>query len=154
MQHAPESVEQADVACTPSLDLEALALALRDVVVRIRPNASARSGHSAAAGLLAQLARIGPVRASDLAEHVCLDRSTVSRHLRQLEESGDVVRRPDPIDGRAAILDVSPQGRVHAEADFARTVATLGSAVSSWTPAEATTLATLLRRLADTLETS
>ena len=154
MLHPPESVARAEATREPVPGLDDLAVALRDVVVRLRRNVSATSGHSAASGLLAQLVRIGPVRAADLAEHVCLDRSTVSRHLRQLEESGDVVRRPDPTDGRAALLDVSPQGREHAEATFARTVTTLGGALSSWTPDDTDTLTTLLRRLADALETS
>jgi len=154
VQHPPDEAVRTELAGAPPSNIDALAAALRDVVVRVRRNVSATAGHSAASGLLAQLVRIGPVRASDLAERVCLDRSTVSRHLRQLEESGDVVRRPDPTDGRASLLEVSPQGRRHAEAAFARTVATLGGAVSSWTPDDTATLTTLLRRLADDLETS
>jgi DNA-binding MarR family transcriptional regulator len=131
-----------------------VAAALRDAVVLLRRSMHGRPEDGAPASLLGSLLRIGPVRATDLAERTCLDRSTVSRHLRQLEESGYVERRPDPDDGRAALLHVSPAGREHAAAHFAATVATLETALSAWPAADIDTLTTLLRRLADDLETS
>ena len=54
--------------------------------------------------LLVKLAHHGPRRASDLAEQMCADPSTVSRQVASLVRSGLVERRADPHDGRASIL--------------------------------------------------
>ena len=54
--------------------------------------------------LLVKLAHLGPSRASDLAEHLCADPSTVSRQVSSLVKSGLIERRADPADGRASIL--------------------------------------------------
>ncbi len=139
---------------SPSPRVGDVAVALRDAVVLLRRTMHGRPEDGAPASLLASLLRIGPVRATDLAERTCLDRSTVSRHLRHLEESGFVERRPDPDDGRAALLHVSPSGREHSAAHFAGTVAALETALASWTAADITTLTALLRRLSDDLENS
>lgn len=131
-----------------------VAVALREAVSVLRRRLPGRPEDGAATSLVSTLARIGPVRATELAEHACLDRSTVSRHLRRLEESGYVERRPDPEDGRAALLRASPAGLAHSAAHFAGTVATLEAALSSWPAADVTALAALLRRLAHDLEAS
>src|SRR5262249_21881321 len=52
-----------------------------------------------------------PARASDLAQLVCLDLSTVSRQVASLEHVGLVERRPDPLDGRASLLLLSSKGK-------------------------------------------
>ena len=54
--------------------------------------------------LLVKLAQHGPRRASDLAEQVCADPSTVSRQVASLVKAGLIERRADPADGRASIL--------------------------------------------------
>ena len=54
--------------------------------------------------LLVKLAQHGPSRASDLAELVCADPSTVSRQVASLVKCGLLERRADPDDGRASIL--------------------------------------------------
>src|SRR5262245_11294579 len=61
--------------------------------------------------LLRRLGDSGPARASDLAQLVCLDLSTVSRQVASLEHVGLVERRPDPQDGRASLLLLSSRGR-------------------------------------------
>lgn len=60
--------------------------------------------------LLRALEAHGPTRVSDVAAALHLDVSTVSRQLRLLEETGLIQRRPDPGDGRAVRLEVSPAG--------------------------------------------
>jgi len=54
--------------------------------------------------LLVKIAHLGPSRASDLAEYMCSDPSTVSRQVSSLVKSGLIERRADPADGRASIL--------------------------------------------------
>ncbi len=60
--------------------------------------------------LLAHLAEQRGCRATDLAAHYLLDKSTVSRQVAALEELGFVERRPDPDDQRVQALHPTPAG--------------------------------------------
>lgn len=64
----------------------------------------------AAYRLLAHVVTAGPVRLSMLAELACVDSSTVSRQISQLESQGLVTRQTDPADGRAALLAATAEG--------------------------------------------
>ena len=57
------------------------------------------------------LALTGPIRPSTLAGHTGLRPTTLSNYLRRFEEAGLVVRRPDPEDGRATLVSLTPTGR-------------------------------------------
>src|ERR1700761_4947179 len=61
--------------------------------------------------LITRLAAEGPVRASELAEKVQADPSTVSRQVASLVKSGYVERRADPVDGRASLLVLTDRGQ-------------------------------------------
>jgi DNA-binding MarR family transcriptional regulator len=50
-------------------------------------------------------------RPSELAEAMGVDRSLVTRQLRDLEDEGKVAVRPDPSDGRAFVAELTEQGR-------------------------------------------
>jgi DNA-binding MarR family transcriptional regulator len=152
MQNATIAHGAAHSAPTPASPLQDLAYALRDVVLRVRRSAPGDEHERAAIGLLSLLMRLGPVRASSLAEHACLNPSTVSRHLKELENAGHVVRRGDPDDGRATVLEVSPEGRELVAATTAQRIAVLESAVATWTAADVTNMTKLVRRLANDLE--
>ncbi|NNN21095.1 MAG: MarR family transcriptional regulator [Acidimicrobiales bacterium] len=52
----------------------------------------------------------GPMRLSDLSVQLGLDLSTVSRQIRDLANAGLVERTPDPIDGRAMLLNLTKEG--------------------------------------------
>ncbi|MFE9452740.1 MarR family winged helix-turn-helix transcriptional regulator [Streptomyces sp. NPDC006739] len=54
--------------------------------------------------LLGHLEESGGCRATDLAAHYALDKSTVSRQVTALERAGLVERRPDPEDHRVQVL--------------------------------------------------
>jgi DNA-binding MarR family transcriptional regulator len=82
---------------------------------------------------LSTLDRHGPMRLADLADHEGIARSTITRIVRQLEDSGLVVRQPDPRDGRSAIAALAPAGldllsdaRGRAQMFLAERVAELG----------------------------
>jgi DNA-binding MarR family transcriptional regulator len=108
---------------------------------------------SARAFLLGHVDRLAPVRATDLADHVALDLSTISRHLRGLEDAGLLTRSPDPDDRRASLLSLTDEGRVFlGDAVRART-AMLASATAGWPSADVSDLSELLARLAHDLET-
>ena len=61
--------------------------------------------------VLLKLDKHGPMRASDLAEHMCADPSTVSRQVSGLVKAGLIERRSDANDGRASILIPTQAGR-------------------------------------------
>lgn len=66
-----------------------------------------RSGYP----LLGRIARIGPVRPSELATQFGVKLSTISRQVSELERLGLVDRAADPSDARASKLELSDTGR-------------------------------------------
>ncbi|WAU81568.1 MarR family winged helix-turn-helix transcriptional regulator [Streptomyces sp. Qhu-G9] len=61
--------------------------------------------------LLGHLEESGGCRATDLAAHYALDKSTVSRQVSALEAAELVERRSDPQDQRVQVLHLTPAGR-------------------------------------------
>ncbi|SHE59157.1 MarR family winged helix-turn-helix transcriptional regulator [Streptoalloteichus hindustanus] len=66
--------------------------------------------HPAAAGLLAELARRGECRITELAHRRMVDVSVISRQIAQLERVELVARRPDPGDRRVALVHATEHG--------------------------------------------
>ncbi|AKZ54077.1 putative marR-family transcriptional regulator [Streptomyces ambofaciens ATCC 23877] len=61
--------------------------------------------------LLGHLEERDGCRATDLAAHYALDKSTVSRQVSALERTGLVERRVDPVDHRVQVLHLTEAGR-------------------------------------------
>ena len=61
--------------------------------------------------LLGHLEEVGGCRATDLAAHYALDKSTVSRQVAALERAGLVERRHDTTDQRVQVLHLTRAGR-------------------------------------------
>lgn len=61
--------------------------------------------------LLTELASSGEARLTALAERACVDPALVSRQTHALLERGLLERVPDPADGRASLLRLTPEGR-------------------------------------------
>ncbi|GGR95952.1 MarR family transcriptional regulator [Streptomyces humidus] len=61
--------------------------------------------------LLGHLEESGGCRATDLAAHYALDKSTVSRQVTALERAGLIGRRQDPEDHRVQVLHLTDAGR-------------------------------------------
>lgn len=61
--------------------------------------------------LLGHLEERDGCRATDLAAHYALDKSTVSRQVAALEQAGLVERRQDPEDHRVQVLHLTEAGR-------------------------------------------
>jgi DNA-binding MarR family transcriptional regulator len=132
--------------------LAELADALRTVVLAARRKSTGSAQDKPVIALLAHLKAVGPLRAADLAEYACLDPSTVSRHLRALESDGLLMRTPDPDDGRATRLQVTPQGEQVVDEARVQRLAMLGDALDGWSERDVATLTRLTRRLAESLE--
>jgi DNA-binding MarR family transcriptional regulator len=88
----------------------------------------------------------GPVRASDVAEALHLDPSTVSRYVAGLVREGLLERQADPADGRASLLAPTAAGqRVIDEHDHRR-AAYFDQMLGSWSDDDVATLQRLLAR--------
>lgn len=94
----------------------------------------------------------GASRLSELAGRLQLDLSTVSRHVRTLEDAGYLERTPDKDDRRATQISISAKGTRILDEGRAAQVALLDSALTKWTENERQTLERLLGRLANELE--
>jgi DNA-binding MarR family transcriptional regulator len=99
--------------------------------------------------LLGRLAEGGPRRATDLAADTLLDLSTVSRQIRSLVERGLVERRPDPEDGRGALLSPTGSGLAAVEHYRAQRDQKLAEALAEWPAADRRDFARLLARFND-----
>jgi DNA-binding MarR family transcriptional regulator len=98
--------------------------------------------------VLSGLARIGPVSAARLAGEIGLDRSGASRHADRLEDAGLLERRPDPTDGRATLLVLTPAGAKAIVALRRRLAERLGDQLAGWPHDEAAVFVAGLERLA------
>ncbi|MYU24346.1 MarR family transcriptional regulator [Streptomyces sp. SID8352] len=98
-------------------------------------------------GLLVRLGECGGQRATELAAYIGVGKATMSRQLRALEELGLVAREPDPGDGRAWLITLTPRGqdRVGRVRDARR--ARYARRLAGWDPREVTELARLLHEL-------
>jgi len=94
-----------------------------------------------------------PMRMSELACCLGLDASTVSRHVRNLEDAGYLARAEDPDDRRAARVELTDGGRHLLEQAMNARAALVAEALSGWSDRDRRTLTTLITRLADDLST-
>ena len=140
----------------PAEDIERLELALVTVVRRAKlPRVHARvtaGGPSLDRALYPVLARVadeGPMRLSELADALGVQRSTVSRQIAELERAGLVERHVDPSDGRASMLLVTKRGAADLARLRARWRTLLGEITSDWPAKDVARLGDLLGRLAD-----
>jgi DNA-binding MarR family transcriptional regulator len=101
----------------------------------------------AAYGLLVRLQEAEPERATDLASYFGVGKATMSRQLRALGALGLVAREPDPADGRAYLIHLTPEGRARfSRVREARRAAYLGQ-LASWPRGDVSALARLLHAL-------
>ena len=102
--------------------------------------------------VLHQVQANGSLRVSELANCMGLDASTASRHVRHLEDGGYLARTGDPGDRRASRVRVTPKGRGALARAMRARAAVLDRAIADWPDDDRATLATLMTRLADSLD--
>jgi DNA-binding MarR family transcriptional regulator len=97
----------------------------------------------------------GPVRVSDVAQHLAVDLSVASRQVNALIKAGYVEKTPDPDDARATLLSTNDAGRRVLEESHRRMVHAFGRVLDGWSDEEIAALAGSLERLrTDFTETS
>jgi DNA-binding MarR family transcriptional regulator len=103
--------------------------------------------------ILKLLSHQGPMRLSGVAGVLGLDASTVSRHVKQLEDRGLLERTCDPDDGRASRVAVSEVGTSAMVAGLEARRHVVAAALDGWTDEEREALRRSLGRLVSTLMT-
>lgn len=124
---------------------------LAAAVVRLIRLLKSLHGTDPAMACLGTVMRLGPIRISALAEALVLDISTASRHVSHLETANLLTRKPDPVDLRATLLTLTPEGIEFLRQGMARRSRVLRAATTAWPGSDLPTLTTLLNRLADDL---
>ena len=118
---------------------------------RLSPQAKARMAENdshpwSTYVLLEQLGESGPLRAGVLAKTVRVDPSRVSRMIADLTKHGFVVRQPDPHDGRASALALTPAGEKQYRELRRRRDEFFASVVADWPLRDRKKLVALLDR--------
>jgi DNA-binding MarR family transcriptional regulator len=152
-------VLRTNIPPTPSVDeiddaLQSVARAMNQVRTHDRLIAAAGIDiDRAGAALLYRLHLDGEaLRLGDLAFRLVVDAPTVTRKVQQLERQGLVARRPDPDDGRAWRVSLTPAGRRVIDRLVAARRAWLGRLLADWTAEERDQLAERLRGFADEID--
>jgi len=147
---ADPAAEAASAApAAPSMqDVTELIEALRSMMMQAknRHRSMEQNSEHGRISVLFMLARLGPMRASALAKECMLDLSTVSRHLRALEDEGHVVKSGDPDDKRAFQVGLTERGHDFVQQFWHARLASVHTALadSAWSADEVRALARLL----------
>jgi DNA-binding MarR family transcriptional regulator len=104
--------------------------------------------------MLVPLQQEGDQRCSALAHQLGVDVSVASRQIAVLERLGYVERRPDPQDGRASLISLTPSGTEALAAARALRAEWSLTALAGWDEADARQLTDLLDRLVEDLATA
>ncbi|MCT9140211.1 MarR family transcriptional regulator [Streptomyces violarus] len=99
-------MNEADAVETIQREMTVFARRARAAAGRMHPELSLVSYT-----LLGHLEESGGCRATDLAAHYALDKSTVSRQVAALERAGLIERRPAAEDQRVLVLQLTEAGR-------------------------------------------
>jgi DNA-binding MarR family transcriptional regulator len=103
--------------------------------------------------ILRHLGEAGPQNVSALAERLGLDGSTVTRQVTAMQRDGLVERHADPYDGRGTVIAPTEAGLRRTAAVRAARAELYGHILADWSETDRDTLATLMRRLNESLDT-
>jgi len=139
-------------AVTRTTSVESLMHALLGISRLMRQRGQGETLDTGSFWLLKALATSGPLRVTDLAACANLDASTVSRHVAQLDSAGLIERTPDPVDGRAQRVKLTPLGAQKIKAALRSRRALLEKCLESWEARDLEELDRLLTRFAADIE--
>jgi DNA-binding MarR family transcriptional regulator len=123
-----------------------LYLVIGRLVRLLRRDGVAELGPGAFSALVT-LAKAEPMRLGDLAAREAVAPPTLTRIVAALEEAGYVRREPDPADGRAVLVGVTPVGRDLVRGVRTARAATLRRRIAALAPSEHTALVAALPAL-------
>ncbi|MFD6339178.1 MarR family winged helix-turn-helix transcriptional regulator [Streptomyces sp. NPDC060131] len=103
----------------------------------------------AAVALLRQIADTEPLRPGELANRLAVEASHVTRQVQRLEKSGYVTRVPDPEDGRAQRIQLTPVGQRAIDRIREASRRGMQAALAEWSPQDLQQLAALFHRMVD-----
>jgi DNA-binding MarR family transcriptional regulator len=103
---------------------------------------------------LSRLAEGGPAGVNEIADHLRLDASTMTRQVLQMEAAGYVRRGRDDNDGRRSVIAVSEAGLAALAATRSARAEVYGEVLADWSPQDLGVLAASLRRLNESLDAS
>ncbi|MDM7830716.1 MarR family winged helix-turn-helix transcriptional regulator [Cellulomonas edaphi] len=101
---------------------------------------------------LRHLAATGPSGINDIADHLRLDASTVTRQVLAMEAAGLVTRSRDEHDGRRAIITATPDGHAALASTREARASVYDELLADWSSQDRSDLADLLGRLNDALD--
>jgi DNA-binding MarR family transcriptional regulator len=134
-----------------SHDAERITGAILSVMTNMKTQMTGAGHDFAPAMVLFRVAETEPVRVSDLAVCCGLDASTVSRHVKSLEDSGYVARSGDPQDRRASRVELTDRGRTYLSDHMALRAQLVSDAIADWPAADRQEFLRLTQRLAASL---
>jgi DNA-binding MarR family transcriptional regulator len=123
-------------------------MALTDRMSRARTHTIDRT----ALGVLRVAATRKGIRPTEIADELNVHPSSVTRHAQVLEQAGKVAIRPDPADGRASLIEVTPTGLADLWNLYEQGVDAFHDAIADWTPDEVRALAASMSRLIAALD--
>jgi DNA-binding MarR family transcriptional regulator len=102
-------------------------------------------------GLLALAAERGEVRPTEVAEHLDINPSSVTRHARGLVAAGQLTVSADPADGRASLIRITEAGRARLRQIFEDGVSAYAALLESWSVHDIQAFTSYLERLGEAL---
>ena len=94
----------------------------------------------------------GPTGINDIADHLRLDASTVTRQVLAMEAAGYVTREKDVHDGRRAVVTTTPAGVTALTETRAARAEVYADVLADWSDEDRRLLGELLTRLNDDLD--
>jgi DNA-binding MarR family transcriptional regulator len=96
---------------------------------------------------LSRLAADGPLSVNEIADHLRLDASTVTRQVLAMESAGYVTRERDENDGRRVVITMTPEGAAALQATSTARHDVYREIVAGWDAVDRRELGRLLTRL-------
>lgn len=137
----PDDERRTAAVETIQREMTAFARRARSAAARMHPELSLVSFT-----LLSHLEERKGCRASDLAGHYALDKSTVSRQIAALERAGLVVRGADQDDHRVHVLELTPEGAAILAKTTMERRAMFDERLADWDPVDLDRFAAYLLR--------
>jgi DNA-binding MarR family transcriptional regulator len=119
------------------------------VAARVRAERSGVELSRAGASILTVLVARGALRLGELAELADTEPTIVTREMRVLTAQGYVASGPDPTDGRARLVQVTPEGKVAYQRYRDAIDEIIADTFVDWSTTDLTTLRRLLTRVAE-----